>query len=99
MAKEKNKNKRETKEKAEGEVKRLYRSGKSRIIAGVCGGIGEYFNVDPTIVRILWILLTLLTGLIIGLIFYIALGLIIPENPEHKKRGMVTEEEKKKSKR
>ena len=39
--------------------KRLYRSTSSRMLAGVCGGIAEYFNIDPTIVRFLWVVVSL----------------------------------------
>ncbi len=42
--------------------KKLYRSTKNSMIAGVCGGLGEYFNIDPTIVRLLAVLLILLKG-------------------------------------
>ncbi len=63
-------------------VKRLYRSGNERILGGVCGGIGEYFNIDPTIVRLLWILFIFAYG--IGLIFYFIAWFIIPRNPRHK---------------
>lgn len=68
------------KEKKE-EVKRLYRSGKERILGGVCGGIAEYLNTDPTIVRILWIAGSLLWGL--GILLYIILWIIVPRNPKH----------------
>lgn len=64
-------------------VKRLYRSGKDRIIAGVCGGIAEYFNVDPTVIRLLWVVLTLLS-LGVGIIGYIIAWIIIPRNPRDK---------------
>ena len=65
------------------EVKRLYRSGKDKVLGGVCGGIAEYLNVDPVIVRLGWILLTLLSmGL--GIIGYIIAWIIIPKNPNHK---------------
>jgi len=40
-------------------VKKLYRSKKDRMLAGVCGGIGEYFGIDSTLIRILWVLLSL----------------------------------------
>lgn len=62
------------------EVKRLYRSKKDRIIAGVCGGIGEYFRVDPTLIRLLWVVLILAQG--IGVLSYVIFWLIVPENPE-----------------
>ncbi len=61
------------------ETKRLYRSRTERQLAGVCGGLAEYFGVDPTIVRILFVILALAGGP--GLIFYIILALIIPEEP------------------
>ena len=58
-------------------MKKLYRSNK-KVIAGVCGGLGEYFNIDPTIVRVLWILITIFSmGL--GIIAYIVCWIIIPE--------------------
>jgi len=60
--------------------KRLYRSRTDKQLAGVCGGIAEYLNLDPTIVRIVWVILTLAGGP--GLILYIILALIVPEEPE-----------------
>ena len=58
--------------------KRLVRSSSDRKIAGVCGGIAEYFNVDPTVVRLLWVVLSCVGGS--GLLAYIIAALIIPEN-------------------
>ena len=60
-------------------MKRLYRSRTDRVIAGVCGGIAEYSNIDPTIVRLLWLLLSLIWGS--GIIAYIIASIIIPEEP------------------
>jgi phage shock protein C len=60
--------------------KRLYKSRRYRVIDGVCGGIAEYFDVDPTIVRLLWVLLTLLGGS--GIILYIIAMIVMPTNPE-----------------
>ncbi|MFQ6093507.1 MAG: PspC domain-containing protein [bacterium] len=62
------------------EPKRLYRSRTNRRLWGVCGGIGEYFNIDPVIVRLLWILFTLAGGG--GIIAYIIACLIVPEQPQ-----------------
>ena len=59
-------------------MKKLYRSKRNRIIFGVCGGIGEYLDVDPTLVRLLWVLLSL-HG--IGIIAYVIAWIIIPEEP------------------
>lgn len=55
---------------------KLYRSETNKVIAGVAGGLGEYFNIDPTIIRIIFILLTIFGGS--GLIIYIVLWLVIP---------------------
>ncbi len=59
---------------------RLYRSRKERIVGGVAGGLGEYLGVDPVIVRVLFILLTLATGW--GVLLYIILLIVVPEAPE-----------------
>jgi phage shock protein C len=61
------------------EPKRLYRSRKERIIGGVCGGFGNYFNVDPVIARLIWAVLFLFGG--IGLLAYIIAWIIVPEEP------------------
>jgi phage shock protein PspC (stress-responsive transcriptional regulator) len=59
--------------------RKLYRSQTDRILAGICGGVAEYLNIDSTVVRILWILLTFLGGS--GIILYIISIFIIPLNP------------------
>lgn len=63
-------------------IKRLYRSGKDRILGGVCGGIGEYFQIDPVIIRLLFVILAFAWGF--GILLYIIAWIIIPRNPEHK---------------
>jgi phage shock protein C len=60
-------------------MKRLYKSRTSRMIDGVCGGIAEYSGLDPTLVRIAWVLLTLLGGS--GIVLYIAGMIIMPTRP------------------
>ncbi|HEX2963106.1 MAG: PspC domain-containing protein [Ignavibacteria bacterium] len=55
---------------------RLYRSQKDKMIAGVCGGLAEYFDVDPVIIRIAFVAATILSGM--GLIVYILLWIIVP---------------------
>jgi phage shock protein PspC (stress-responsive transcriptional regulator) len=60
-------------------MNKLYRSKKNRIIAGVCGGIGEYFKVDPTLVRLLWLLISIVSAGVGGVIAYIIAWIIIPE--------------------
>jgi len=59
-------------------VKRLYRSRKDRMIAGVCAGIAGYFNIDPVLVRLLWVIFTFMGP---GIIAYIIAMMIIPEEP------------------
>ncbi len=60
-------------------AKRLYRIRQGRMIAGVCAGLGEYFDVDPTLVRLLFVALTLFHGL--GLVAYLVLMIITPRRP------------------
>ena len=60
--------------------KRLYKSNSNKVIDGVCGGIGEYFNIDPTLVRLAWVVFCALGGS--GVLAYIVAALIIPRNPE-----------------
>jgi phage shock protein C len=67
------------------ETKRLYRSGKDRVLGGVCGGMGEYFNVDPVLVRLAWVLFSVIYGT--GILAYIIAWIIIPRNPKHKWKG------------
>ena len=61
-------------------VKRLYRSSDNRVFAGICGGLGEYFDVDPTVVRVVYVLLSLLTAFM-GVLLYIILWFVIPNRP------------------
>ncbi|WP_363317195.1 PspC domain-containing protein, partial [uncultured Porphyromonas sp.] len=56
--------------------KRLYRSRGDRMLGGVCGGIAEYFNMDSSLVRILWVLFTLMGGS--GLLIYLICLVVIP---------------------
>jgi len=65
-------------------TKRLYLSNKDKKIFGVCGGLAQYFDVDSTVVRLIYVLFTLLS-MGIGIIFYIIAALVIPRNPEKNK--------------
>lgn len=60
-------------------MKKLTRSRTQKMLGGVMGGLGEYFDVDPTIFRLLYALLTLATGVFPGVILYIAALFIVPE--------------------
>ena len=59
--------------------KRLYKSKTNKQLAGVCGGIAEYFGIDPTLVRLGWVLFTCLGGS--GLLAYIICAIVIPQRP------------------
>lgn len=59
--------------------KRLYRSNTNRMVCGVCGGIADYFGIDPTLVRLGWVVLTCITAVAGGIVAYIAAAIIIPE--------------------
>ncbi|KPU27789.1 hypothetical protein TR13x_00010 [Caloranaerobacter sp. TR13] len=58
---------------------KLYRSTSDKMIAGVCGGIAEYFNIDSTLVRLFWLILGFTMG--IGFFAYIICAIVIPESP------------------
>lgn len=58
-------------------MKRLYRSS-NRVMAGVCGGIAEYFDIDPTLIRVAYVVLTLFSVAFPGLILYIILMILMP---------------------
>lgn len=59
--------------------KKLYRDPRNGMLAGVCAGIAEYFNMDPTIIRLAWVLFSLLGGS--GVLGYIIAAIVIPEYP------------------
>ena len=60
--------------------KRLYRIEEGKMVAGVCGGVAEYFNIDPTVVRLGWALISAFAGA--GIIAYIAAAIIMPVKSE-----------------
>lgn len=59
--------------------KKLYKSNQNKMLDGVCGGIAEYFGIDPTVVRLIWALFSLMGGS--GILAYIIAAIIIPRNP------------------
>jgi len=61
------------------EAKRLYRSKKNKVFAGICGGVGEYFNIDPVLIRLIWVLVVIFTGFFPGVLAYIIAIFIVPE--------------------
>jgi phage shock protein C len=60
---------------------RLYRSRQDRIVGGVCSGLADRFDLDPSVVRILWVVLTLLTGFVPGAVLYLVMLVVVPEEP------------------
>ncbi len=61
--------------------KKLYRSNDNKIIFGIAGGIGEYLNIDPTVIRVIWIFSTAFFGF--SILAYILLLFVIPEKPKY----------------
>ena len=61
------------------ETRRLYRSKTDRVLAGGCGGLAQYFNLDATLIRVLFVLLAVLGGS--GLVLYVAMWIIVPNQP------------------
>jgi len=61
------------------QAKKLYRSTKDRVLGGVCGGLGEYLNADPVLLRVLWAIFFFVGGM--GLLAYIIAWIIMPERP------------------
>ncbi|MCO4292491.1 PspC domain-containing protein [Solitalea sp. MAHUQ-68] len=61
--------------------KRLYKNPDNKVIGGVCSGLGEYFNMDPTIVRIIFLILFF--GLGTGVLIYLILWVVMPDKPKY----------------
>jgi phage shock protein C len=59
--------------------RKLYRSRTNRKLAGVCGGLAEFFNLDPTLIRVLFVVLAVLGGS--GVILYLAMWILVPNQP------------------
>lgn len=62
-------------------IKRIYRSRAEAQIAGVCGGIAAYLNVDPVVVRLVAVVVTFFTGVVPGVLAYLAAWIIVPQKP------------------
>ena len=60
-------------------TKRLTRSSTEKVVAGVCGGIAEYFDMDPTLVRVAYVVFSIFSAAFPGLIFYVILAAIMPQ--------------------
>ena len=64
-------------------MKQLKRSNKEKMIAGVCGGIAEYFDMDPSIVRIIYVVVSVLSVAFPGILVYIIIWIIIPKSENY----------------
>lgn len=64
-------------------IRKIYRSKRDKMIAGICGGLGEMFEVDPTLIRLGLVFIGLVTGVLPFIIAYIVGWIIIPVNPEN----------------
>ena len=65
----------------EDNIKRLYRSRNDIMIGGVCAGIAEYTYTDPTLIRLLWVVITIITGFAPGVLAYLIAWMIMPLAP------------------
>ena len=68
--------------------RRLYRSRRDRMLAGVAGGLGQYFNIDPVLIRLAFVAMTLASG--IGLVIYVILAIVVPNRPEYEEEPQIT---------
>jgi phage shock protein C len=63
-------------------MKRLYKSDTNKVVAGVIGGIGEYFDIDPTLLRLAYLLLAILTAVVPAAIAYLVAVVVVPNKPK-----------------
>jgi phage shock protein C len=63
--------------------KRLVRPRANRKIAGVCAGLAEYFDLDVTLVRVLWLVITIFSAIVFGILAYVVAWIVMPEEPEY----------------
>lgn len=74
-------------------TKRLYKSETNKAVSGVIGGMGDYFDIDPVLLRAIWILIVVFTGVVPGIIAYVLVALIVPHHTSAKKEGKDSEKE------
>lgn len=63
-------------------VKKLYKNQEDKVFCGIIGGLGEYFKIDSTILRVGYVLVTVFTGIVLGLVAYFAICLVVPKAPK-----------------
>lgn len=69
----------------QNEIKKLYLSTNNQILTGLCGGLAEYFKIDASLVRLVWIIVTVVTGILPGVFAYIIASVVIPSDLERGK--------------
>jgi phage shock protein C len=74
--------------------RKLYRSRKDKVIGGVCGGLGEYFDIDPSLIRLLWVVVVFMGGS--GVFIYIILWIVLPEGENNSELKEVKDGKEKK---
>ncbi len=62
-------------------MKKLYKSSTNKVFAGVLGGVGEYFDIDPTLIRLAYLLLAVITAIVPAFICYIVAAIVVPNKP------------------
>ncbi|MDD4761926.1 MAG: PspC domain-containing protein [Candidatus Pacebacteria bacterium] len=67
-------------------MKNLYRSRDNKVFAGIFGGLGEYFDLDPTLLRLLWLFVLVITAFVPGIIAYIIAMFVVPKKPESERK-------------
>lgn len=73
-------------------MKKLYKSEDNKVFSGVIGGLGEYYEIDPVLLRLAYLLLTTLTGVFPGIVVYIIASIIVPKKPHFKEARYHTQE-------
>ena len=63
------------------DFKKLYRSATEKKLVGVCGGLGVFFHIDPVFVRLAWVAVTLMTGIMPGILAYLIAWFLVPKEP------------------
>ncbi|MBI2617991.1 PspC domain-containing protein [Candidatus Kaiserbacteria bacterium] len=71
-------------------AQKLYRSRSDKMISGVCGGLGQYCDIDPTILRLGWVAVTIFSGILPGALVYLIAVIVIPKEPEGEKHLQTT---------
>ncbi len=81
-------------------MKKLYKSENNKVISGVFGGLGDYYNIDPTILRLGFIIVVIVSGILPGIIAYIIAIFIVPQKPKiHRMEHSEKQESKPKEKK